>query len=241
MITVFIAGMGMMQGMAASNTVIQTIVTDDKRGRVMSYYTMAFMGMAPFGSLLAGTMAHTSARHDGDDERLGGSAGRGLVCDALPALRRQIRPIYPEMGILRRKACNCREEFSNERRKSELTLEPRRTAIVVIDLQKGIAGMPGGAPHAKPAVIANTARLLAAARAAGAQPVLVHVGGAPDGADRVHTKADQGWSTTRRALPPDWSELIPELNQQPGDIVMLKRQWGAFYGTDLDLQLRRRA
>ena len=58
MIMVFIAGMGMMQGMAASNTVIQTIVTDDKRGRVMSYYTMAFMGMAPFGSLLAGTMAH---------------------------------------------------------------------------------------------------------------------------------------------------------------------------------------
>jgi MFS family permease len=50
--------MGMMQGMAASNTVIQTIVTEDKRGRVMSYYTMAFMGMAPFGSLLAGTMAH---------------------------------------------------------------------------------------------------------------------------------------------------------------------------------------
>lgn len=46
-----------------------------------------------------------------------------------------------------------------------LALEPRRTAIVVIDLQKGIAGMPGGAPHTKPAVIANAARLLAAARA----------------------------------------------------------------------------
>ncbi len=41
-------------------------------------------------------------------------------------------------------------------------------------------------------------------------------------------------------MPPDWSELIPELNRQPGDIVILKRQWGAFYGTDLDLQLRRR-
>ena len=62
MAMVFIAGMGMMQGMAASNTVIQTIVTDDKRGRVMSYYTMAFMGMAPFGSLLAGTMATRWAR-----------------------------------------------------------------------------------------------------------------------------------------------------------------------------------
>jgi nicotinamidase-related amidase len=42
------------------------------------------------------------------------------------------------------------------------------------------------------------------------------------------------------ALPPDWSELIPELDRQPSDIVILKRQWGAFYGTDLDLQLRRR-
>ena len=50
--------MGMMQGMAGSNTIIQTIVSEDKRGRVMSYYTMAFMGMAPFGSLLAGTMAN---------------------------------------------------------------------------------------------------------------------------------------------------------------------------------------
>ena len=45
----------MMQGMAASNTIIQTLVDEDKRGRVMSYYTMAFVGMAPFGSLLAGT------------------------------------------------------------------------------------------------------------------------------------------------------------------------------------------
>jgi MFS family permease len=61
MIMVLVAGMGMMQGMAASNTIIQTLVSEDKRGRVMSYYTMAFMGMAPFGSLLAGTMAHNSA------------------------------------------------------------------------------------------------------------------------------------------------------------------------------------
>jgi nicotinamidase-related amidase len=41
-------------------------------------------------------------------------------------------------------------------------------------------------------------------------------------------------------MPPDWSDLIPELDRQPSDIVILKRQWGAFYGTDLDLQLRRR-
>ena len=122
---------------------------------------------------------------------------------------------------------------------SDLKINPQRTAIVVIDLQKGIAGMPGGAPHTKPAVIANSVRLLAAARAAGAQPVLVHVGGSPDGADRLKTPTDQPMRATG-SLPPDWSELIPELDQQQGDVVVLKRQWGAFYGTDLNLQLRRR-
>jgi MFS family permease len=101
MLTVFIAGMGMMQGMAASNTVIQTIVTDDKRGRVMSYYTMAFMGMAPFGSLLAGTMAHNfgapwTVMMNGSVVLLGAA----WFTSRLPALRRQIRPIYREMGIL---------------------------------------------------------------------------------------------------------------------------------------------
>jgi MFS family permease len=101
MLMVFIAGMGMMQGMAASNTVIQTIVTDDKRGRVMSYYTMAFMGMAPFGSLLAGTMADRfgapwTVIMNGAVVLLGGL----WFTTRLPALRRQIRPIYREMGIL---------------------------------------------------------------------------------------------------------------------------------------------
>ena len=122
---------------------------------------------------------------------------------------------------------------------SDLKLDPQRTAVVVIDLQMGIAGMPGGAPHSKPTVIANSTRLLAAARAAGAQPVLVHVGGSPNGADRLKTPTDQPMRATG-SLPPDWSELIPELDRQPGDVVILKRQWGAFYGTDLDLHLRRR-
>ena len=53
-----LCGFGMMQQMAASNTIIQTIVDDDKRGRVMSFYAMAFVGMAPFGSLLAGVLAN---------------------------------------------------------------------------------------------------------------------------------------------------------------------------------------
>ena len=97
--------------------------------------------------------------------------------------------------------------------------------------------MRGDSPQVK-AVIASATHLLAAARQAGAQPVLVHVGGSPDGADRLHPPADAPMRAG--ASPPDWTELIPELDRQPCDIVVFKRQWGAFYGTDLDLQLRRR-
>jgi MFS family permease len=101
MLMVFIAGMGMMQGMAASNTVIQTIVSEDKRGRVMSYYTMAFVGMAPFGSLLAGSMAHAVGAPW--TVIVSGAlvlAGAAWFTTRLPAVRREIRPIYKEMGIL---------------------------------------------------------------------------------------------------------------------------------------------
>ncbi len=79
---------------------------------------------------------------------------------------------------------------------SDLKLDPKRTAVLVIDLQKGIAAIPGGAPHSKPSVIANSARLLAAARQAGAQPILVHVGGSADGADRLKTPTDQPMRAT---------------------------------------------
>jgi MFS family permease len=101
MLMVMVAGMGMMQGMAASNTVIQTLVSDDKRGRVMSYYTMAFMGMAPFGSLLAGIMADAigapvTVIANGSVVLLGAA----WFATRLPAVRRELRPIYREMGIL---------------------------------------------------------------------------------------------------------------------------------------------
>jgi len=101
MIMVFVAGMGMMQGMASSNTIIQTLVVEDKRGRVMSYYTMAFMGMAPFGSLLAGTMANAMSAPW--TVIINGSVvvlGAIWFFTRLPALRRVVRPIYQEMGIL---------------------------------------------------------------------------------------------------------------------------------------------
>jgi MFS family permease len=96
-----LTGFGMMRGMAASNTIIQTIVPEDKRGRVMSYYTIAFVGMAPFGSLLAGTLAHaigapTTVILNGAVVLLGGA----WFATRLPAVRNAIRPIYRELGIL---------------------------------------------------------------------------------------------------------------------------------------------
>ena len=95
-------GFGMMQGMAASNTVIQTLVPEDKRGRVMSFYTMAFVGMAPWGSLLAGSLAH----HYGAPRAvmISGAfcvAGAVWFTTQLRAVRKDMRPIYVEMGIIR--------------------------------------------------------------------------------------------------------------------------------------------
>ena len=121
---------------------------------------------------------------------------------------------------------------------SELILDPRRTAVVVIDLQKGIVQF-GGNPHSSQTVIANAAALLDAARSAGAQAILVHVDISPDGGDALKVECDQPMRMGG-ALPPDWSELIPELDRQPGDLVILKRQPDAFFGTELELQLRRR-
>jgi MFS family permease len=96
-----LAGFGMMAQMASSNTVLQTVVEDDKRGRVMSFYTMAFMGTAPFGSLLLGAVA----------DRVGAAAAIGFGGGAcvvaalafgrrLPVLRQMVRPIYERLGVL---------------------------------------------------------------------------------------------------------------------------------------------
>ena len=93
-------------------------------------------------------------------------------------------------------------------------------------------------PHSTAAVIANAALLAAAFRAAGAAVVLVHVATSPDGGDRLHSPVDE--PQVRAQMPPDFAEIVPELGPGDNDIVVTKRQWGAFYGTDLDLQLERR-
>jgi len=102
MLMMLFVGYGMMQGMAASNTIIQTLVKENMRGRVMSYYTMAFVGMAPFGSLLAGGLAHVFSAPTA--VIFTGScviAGAAWFTTQLRAMRAVMRPIYVEMGLLR--------------------------------------------------------------------------------------------------------------------------------------------
>ncbi len=97
-----VVGFGMMQGMAASNTIIQTLAPADKRGRVMSYYTMAFVGMAPFGSLLAGGLAHViSASWTVVITGACCILGAAWFWRQMKEVRDAIRPVYRELGIIR--------------------------------------------------------------------------------------------------------------------------------------------
>jgi MFS family permease len=96
-----VVGFGMMVQMAASNTILQTIVDDDKRGRVMSFYSMAFMGMAPFGGLMAGALAHRiGAPHTILVSGVCCMLAAAWFATRLPMLRPLVRPIYREMGVL---------------------------------------------------------------------------------------------------------------------------------------------
>jgi len=119
---------------------------------------------------------------------------------------------------------------------SQLALDPATTALVLIDLQKGIVGNPTQ-PNSSESVVSNAVKLADAVRKAGGTVVLVHVG-FKDAKERLSPKTED---PAPGALPsPDWYEIVPELGPEEGDVVVFKRQWGAFYGTDLELQLRRR-
>ena len=115
-------------------------------------------------------------------------------------------------------------------------IDKSKTALVVIDLQKGIVGRQT-APHASDLVVKNAAALAEACRKHGMPVFLVRVALSPDGKNALHPVADAPMQFQKP--PPDWSEIVPEMGPKPGDIVITKRQWGAFYGTELDLQLRR--
>jgi nicotinamidase-related amidase len=118
-----------------------------------------------------------------------------------------------------------------------LSLDKTKTALVVIDLQKGIVGRQV-APYSSDIVIKNAAALADAFRKNSMPVFLVRVTPSPDGKDSLHPITDAApWSQTPQ---PDWAEIVPEMGPQPSDFVITKHQWGAFYGTELDLEFRRR-
>jgi nicotinamidase-related amidase len=118
----------------------------------------------------------------------------------------------------------------------ELTLDPGRTALVAIDLQKGILGFPS-APRPGTEVVARAAAMAKALRAGGGYVVLTRVTPSADGKDALHPVTD---APAQGGIPPaDFAEIAAELLPL-ANIVITKHQWGAFYGTELDLQLRRR-
>jgi nicotinamidase-related amidase len=120
-----------------------------------------------------------------------------------------------------------------------ITLDPRTTALVLIDLQKGILGMPL-APHDATKVVEKSAALGKALKAAGGAVILVKVAFANDYADAPSQEVDEPSRMPPGGLPAEWSEFVPEIDALHADVVITKRQWSAFYGTELDLQLRRR-
>ncbi len=101
LLAMLVSGFGMMQVMAASNTVLQTIIPEERRGRVMGWFVLAFAGMMPFGSLTAGWLAHRIGAPRG--VLLTGcgvllAAGCYAIC--LPTLRKKLLPVYAELGLM---------------------------------------------------------------------------------------------------------------------------------------------
>ena len=116
-------------------------------------------------------------------------------------------------------------------------LDPRRTALVLIDLQKGIVPLAGG-PYTGAEVLEKAGALVRRFHKLGSPVVRVRVGWSADGGDMLRQPVDQ--PPPARNFPPDWRDFPAELGVADGDIQVTKRQWGAFYGTELELQLRRR-
>jgi len=121
---------------------------------------------------------------------------------------------------------------------NKLIADKNKTALVVIDLQKGIVDRPCQ-PYESGLVVKNSSNLAKAFRKNQMPVFLVRVTPSADMKDGLKPITDTPAQMASRTAP-DWAELVPELGPEAGDFVITKRQWGAFYGTELDLQLRRR-
>jgi nicotinamidase-related amidase len=115
-----------------------------------------------------------------------------------------------------------------------LSIDKGKTALVVIDMQKGMVSMQTQ-PYDAGTVLSNNVKLAKAFRENKLPVFLVHV----DFSRGLWfmPKTDEGFAM--RDMPKDWADISPELGPEPSDVVISKSQWGAFYGTDLDSRLRR--
>jgi nicotinamidase-related amidase len=116
-------------------------------------------------------------------------------------------------------------------------IDQSKTALVVIDLQKGVVGRQT-APYTTDLIVKNAAAIAEAFRKNGMPVFLVRVAFSADGKDALSPVCDT--PRPAQAPSPDLTEIVPEMGPKPGDFVITKRQWGAFHGTELDLELRRR-
>jgi nicotinamidase-related amidase len=119
-----------------------------------------------------------------------------------------------------------------------MNLDPRTTALVMIDLQKWILGRPL-LPHSAAEVLERATELGGRFSRAGAAVVWVRVSWSPDFGDALRQPVDKPFEHPAGGFPADFASF-PEGLVEPSDFIITKRQWGAFYGTELDLQLRRR-
>ncbi|NLS20946.1 hydrolase [Rhizobium sp. P40RR-XXII] len=117
--------------------------------------------------------------------------------------------------------------------------DPKTTALISIDLQSLVLNRPL-APYTAPQVIANTVAIANKLKADGGTTVFVTVGFSPDYADAVNQPVDETFPLPPGGLPAAALAAPAEIAALTPDIAILKRQWSAFYGTELDLQLRRR-
>lgn len=120
-----------------------------------------------------------------------------------------------------------------------ITVSREATALVVIDLQKGIVAIPTE-PHNAALVVENSGKLAEKFRKNDMPVFLVRVEPPADGREILQPSADRSFSTSG-AKSPEWCEIVPEMKPEEfRDFIITKRQWGAFYGTELDARLRRR-
>lgn len=121
----------------------------------------------------------------------------------------------------------------------DLDLDPKITALIVIDLQEGILS-PEPVPFGRDNIVARSAALGRAVANAGGVIVLTTTDFAPLYADAPSGKADSPWALPKEGLPQGFATLVPEIAALPAAVRITKRQMSAFFGAELDLQLRRR-